>query len=1195
MKKKLSKWLMKAESEFALKCKSICLIGLILFGTGFQTSAANPQQGKLNLNASIMTYKEIFKEIQKQTGYVVMYNNADLDKEESIEVDFNNVDLDKALKEILDRKELTFQVKEDFIILEKDRSPKKIEGQQQEKKSIKGTVTDGEGVPLPGGSVVIKGTNIGVATDIDGNYSLELESDKVVLIFSFVGMLSQEVPYNGESQINVKLQFDTADLDEIIVTGYQTLSRERATGAFNVVTKKEIDKRHVTQFSEVLDGMVAGAQASDDGRGGKSFTIRGVGTMMADNTPLIVLDGFPLMDIASDGSSFNPALSALEKINPNDVENITILKDAAAASIWGARSANGVIVITTKKGAGQKKIDVNVSSQLSVSQKPSVGHLMNSATSAQTIEYEKMAFENGWISSEFYGTFNDLYNPVALSELTLYKGQWGIISQEEMNKELNRLSTLDNQNQIRDYFLKNSVVSQTNASLSYGNEKYNTNASIMYQYNEGDFIGERDNSLMTNWNNQYRFNKHLKVNVGLNFQRNNAHQSVITPSDVTGLSPYEMLFNADNSYAEQVGYVNTYVLDMYEKDELSYNNTTYNLLQEARNRRQKTRNTNYRIQLGLEANIMEGLNFNSRFQYEENRYKQYIINGEESFYVRQNVNYYTPFDYNGNVIGSPALPKGKIRQNSQGKSTGLVFRNNLSFDRVFSDKHNVSIILGNEISNYRYSSHTDPYLYGITDSSSGEVGLGGYVATMNGDSSSIPGVPAEGKQYVTEHFNNNRFVSFYGNMSYVYDDRYGVSASARSDASNLITSKPKYRWSPLWSIGALWNMGNESFMKNQKVIDRLTFRLTYGQNGNANSSSSARTTINYNSANIDESTGKYPGSISDYGNPTLRWEKTTSTNFGLDFALFKNHISGSIDLYDKKGSDILGNVAIPSASGTSSATFNTAEIQNKGIEVSLQGKVDIGKVVFTGNIVYSYNKNKVTKLYNELNTVSDMLNAQFVVGSPMSPIYTFKYTGVNENGIPMVSDGQGGGYTFDDFSTFLAPADSEVLKYIGTTVPPHTLGIRLNLTYANFDLSAHFNGRFGGKVRMPVFDYPILSTSKTHINAQIDEVLNGNTKYPPLPSSDVSPMKYMFWGFYYKSINTAYENSSYIYCKDIVLNYTFPDSLTHKLGIGGLNLFSKVENLGLIWSANPKHYHPDYLPGSLEPSLTYTFGVNINL
>ena len=190
-----------------------------------------------------------------------------------------------------------------------------------------------------------------------------------------------------------------------------------------------------------------------------------------------------------------------------------------------------------------------------------------------------------------------------------------------------------------------------------------------------------------------------------------------------------------------------------------------------------------------------------------------------------------------------------------------------------AEKHAISAVVGNEISNYYPKSHTNPYLYGVTASSAGTVGATGYVNTMDGSTSTISGVPVTGKQYVMQSWNHNRFVSFYGNVSYMYDERYGLSArSARSDASNLITSKPKYRWSPLWSVGAMWNMANEKWMKEQTAVNRLTFRLTYGKNGNAASQSSARTTINTNASSIDESTGYYPGTIYDYGNPTLRWE-----------------------------------------------------------------------------------------------------------------------------------------------------------------------------------------------------------------------------------------------------------------------------------------------------------------------------------
>lgn len=243
------------------------------------------------------------------------------------------------------------------------------------------------------------------------------------------------------------------ELNEVLVTGYRTISRERAAGSYDIVNSKEIEKRHTLSTSSILDGIVAGMQGQSDGRGGTKFTIRGTGTMYADELPLIVVDGFPLMDIPDWQYTSSAALTALEKINPNDIESITILKDAAAASIWGARASNGVIVIKTKGGTSNgQRWEVRASTQLSFSNKRNVDQLTNMASSENTIKYLRFLSERGWDTSTYYGGQYNLKEPVSWAELYLYKGQLGMMSKEEVDESLNRLSTLDNRKQIKKIF-----------------------------------------------------------------------------------------------------------------------------------------------------------------------------------------------------------------------------------------------------------------------------------------------------------------------------------------------------------------------------------------------------------------------------------------------------------------------------------------------------------------------------------------------------------------------------------------------------------------------------------------------------------------------------------------------------------------------------------------------------------------------
>ncbi len=1183
---------------------------LLLFTLWLAAPAVIPLAAQ-NINKTVTlslkkaNVKDFFAEMKKQTGLDFICSSELVNKLPAVTVNAKGVDAGRVLDNVIAQLGCKYTVNGSIVTITDNR-------QIAKKRLMSGTVRDENGETLPGALIRVKGTTLQVYTDADGNYQLEVPTSECELEITYLGMNTQTIALaKGGDALKRHVRMDSDNrLNEVVVTGYQTISKERATGAYSIVTSKELEKRHATNLSQALDGLMAGMQGNNDGRGGKRFTIRGTGTLLADVTPLIVVDGFPIIDNPSSAADTNPNLNALERLNTEDIESITLLKDAAAASIWGARSANGVIVITTKKGNRNNKWTVEAGTQFTVETKPDVQQLTNLATSEQTINYMRWMYENNMISTPFTPSIDNLYRPVTQADLLMHQGYLtGTLSKDEMNAQLSRLASMDNRQQIKDYLLKSVLRNQTNAAVSGGIGKWRTRVSLEYNYDSGSFVGSNDNSWKIDWKNEYELNKYLSVTAGVNLVHSNRHASLVNVSAISELAPYEILLNDDESYASNShNSYNSYILqNLFDWSGFTYHDMNYNLLQDARTRRSRTVNTQMRTQLGLQVNIVDGLRFNSKFQYETSYYQQKDVNGEESFYTRYNVNYYTPADYDGNAQGPSAIPAGDIVINRKGKNRSALFRNDFTFDRVFGEKHAVNAVAGNEISNYYYQSWTNPYLYGVKGNNPGAPGKTGYFPTMDGSESTMNGVPANGKEYVYTSWNHNRFVSFYGNVSYMYDDRYGISASARSDASNLITSEPKYRWSPLWSVGAMWNMANEHWLKDSNAINRLTLRLTYGKNGNAATSSSARTTISTSASSVDESTGMYPGSIHDYGNPTLRWEKTAITNFGIDFSLFNNHLYGSIDYYNKKSTDVLGNVAIASVNGTSYATFNNAELTNNGVEVTLGAMGTTGDFTVSGNLTYAYNKNKVTKLYTEGNTVSEMMNSYYVPGYAISPIFTFNYSGLM-NGIPSFSDVNGNQYSITDFGVYYMNWQ-DMLHYQGTTVAPHTAGLNLSVQWKNLSLSAYFNGRFGGKVLMPKFGYNVYDVwyGKTSITQQVTDVMDALGKPisnperdMPLPTVDdegnpVDVQSYGIYSMYTRSINTSVEDASYIYFNEINIDYVVPHSLLGSGWIKGMSIFGKIENLGLIWSANSKHYHPEYLPGMYKPTLSFTLGANIKI
>lgn len=1186
------------------------LLLMLLLATLFMAVApteAQAQSGRrenVTLEMKDVTLKQFFEKLQSQTDYSFLIN-ADLAHSlPRISVTAKDESLGAVLGRVLSPLDCSYSIKGHVVTVFKNK--------QLRQRTVSGTVTDDTGEPLIGVSICIGESQVCAITDADGHYTLKIPTAKTELKFSYVGMRTMYTTLAAgttPTRCNIRMEADN-QLADVVVTGYQTISRERATGAYSILTDDDLKGRHTTDLSKALDGLVAGIQSTDNGRGGKKFTIRGTGTLMADNAPLIVVDGFPITDNDNSNSynaKNNPNMSALERINPDDIASITVLKDAAAASIWGARSANGVIVITTKKAKKGQAWEVEGSTQLTVGQKQDVGYLTNYGTARQTINYQRWCFENGMVSEPYNGNITEMSANISPSLLLMYKYyNMQSISEEEMNQGLERLAALDNRAQIKKHLLRRPLESTTSASVSGSVGNWTTRASAEYLYDKGDFLGSQDNRWKLNWDNNYRFNKYVALSLGLNLTQRNRHNSQIGLTDIENLSPYEMLLNDDGSYATNFYvYRNADVLQMYDLAQFPCHDLSYNLLQEARTRRARTTNTQFRLQAGLELDLMEGLQFNSRFQVENSNINQRRVNGVESFSTRFNLDYYTPGDGTGNATGECPLPVGDVVITGKGHNHSLLFRNDLTFNRTFAEKHAIAALLGNEVSNYWLDSHTNPWRYGVSATSDGVVGPTGTVTTMDGADGSIDGVPAEGKRYVSETWNHNRFVSFYGNVSYMYDERYGLSLSARSDASNLITSEAKYRWSPLWSVGAMWNLHNEAWLKDNNWVDRLTLRLTYGKNGNAASSSSARTTINTNTEYIDEFTGRYPGSIHDYGNPNLRWEKVATTNIGLDFDFLNSTLYGSIDYYDKRSRDVLGEIAMSSINGTSSAVSNNAEITNHGVELTLGSNQNVGDFSFREVLTYAYNKNEVKRLYTEASTLSDFLNAQYIPGYPMSPLFRFTYGGL-QDGIPTVVAKDGTKYPITDYSIYYLPWQ-DLLTYRGTLISPHTASLNLSASYKNLTLAAYFNGRFGGKMNLPTFSYGYVGAygGKTNVTRDITRLMDaeGNVivNAPgvlPLPTTNdagepITIDDYSAWGISRQTFDMNLVSSSYIYCSEIDLNWSLPQTWLRKTGIKGIDVFGKVENVGLIWAANDEGYYPEYLPGNYKPRATFTIGTNI--
>ena len=1121
--------------------------------------AAITVQGKhVKIKEAGISLSQVIKQIEKQVSAEFVYKSEDLKAYRNLKVNEEG-SVAQVLNAILKDTDLKLQVSDGiYLISKKTPQVKSDTAKTQEKKEIKGKVTDDQGVPLPGVSVVVKGTNIGVATDIDGYYSIELENNNTVLVFSFVGMLSKEVTYSGQEVINVILEMDTEQMSEVVVTGYQVISKERATGAFEKVTGEVLEQKISTNIMDKLEGQTTGVLFDKDG----NIQIRGRSTLFADEDPLVVVDGFPI-----EGD--------IETVNPNDIESITILKDAAAASIWGARAANGVIVITSKKGSQKGKPRVEFSSSIAVSPKPDLYDLAVASTES-LLEVEKFLAENNYTnlpSGRRQGAINQG------SEAYL-KLRDGIYTETEAEAVISKLRGVDVRDEFSDLFLRNSISQQYNLSVSGRGEKTAYYASINYNDNKSFSKGDDSDRIISKLNLENQLSDKLKVSVGIDATIRNSNPNGFDVGAVSSIPQYQTIIGDNGEYINQpLGYYSetkdNLVAQGYPYD------WDYNLKREFDNMNNSSKFVDLKMQARINYNILKGLDIEGRYQYEWGDTKTRNLYNEETYVVRNLVNLYTVFD-GGELVSN--VPKGHQIYENNSNYKAFTARGQINFNRSFNDnKHNVTAIAGievrkttsegNSFKKYGYDPQTLNYV---------TVNLNErFPDAIYGRSRSL----GDATNFTSKE---DRFLSYYINAAYTFDEKYSITASARLDDSNLFGATSKYRNVPLWSIGGNWQISKEEFF-TLDFVDRLTLRTTYGWNGNVNKSTSPYLIANATTDYWTQIPYAYP---TNPKNPELRWEKTAVANFGLDFALLKNRLTGSIEYYDKYSDGVLGNVALNSTYGYSSALMNTAEISNRGVEVSLNGHVIDKAIKWTTGINFSYNKNKVeeVELRNEL--VSTYLSMSPKPGKPYSAMYSYRWAGLAEDGTPRIYDENGEKI---DYDTKLE--DASALKYEGSTAPKYYGSFINTIAYKGLSLRLLMTYKLGHIFRDNTIYYRGLDGTTGWVHEDYEERWQkagdeNITDVPKMPEDNSILRKY--YDRYTEYGSHLVYDASHIRLQELILSYDLPSQLVKPLRMNKLRLGFQARNLGVI-VFNDKGIDPENIPslsGGISNKPQFTFSLN---
>lgn len=1080
----------------------------------------------ISISKKSISVKEALDLLKEQSGAFLMYREEAV-KGLTIDLDLNRVSLTEALDKLCEEADLTYEVSNGHIlILSKAERNHEV---AEKKITVKGVVLDEANTPLAGATIRVPNGQPAVVADLNGNFSITVPETVKELEVAFIGMKTQLIDVKQGRTVRVVLREDEHQLSEVIVTGYQTISKERATGSFGVINTEDLESKLQPDLKSVLEGQATGVVLDKDG----NIEIRGVSTFNAEKTPLIVLDGYPVE-------------MTLDDLNPDNIANITILKDGVAASIYGSRAANGVIVVTTKSGE-KGKPRFSYKGVFSIVSKPDLDDLHKASTS-DYIDAEIDLFNQNPSSPDPLTKY-----PMSRVTYLLMKARDGVITQEQAMKEIDQLRQVNALDQIEKYMMRNKLSQQHNLSLSGGSDTYKYNVALNLLDTRGSFLNTGENRLLLDLKNEWKPCSFLTAGLSASINYNKSKSPTLSESyfwNWSGqhISPYTQYVDEHGNSTDIWGAVSDYKVDKYNTVD-GMKAWNYNPIDDLYEDYSRTTNFNTILNAFLRFNILAGLNLEvgGNWQRGYTQYKQ--IRSEKSFAVRTTYN-------DATSVSNPAVhyfPDGALINEDRNVNQNWTLRTQLNFNREFDNgKHRVGALIGNEVRRMTFDNNT-------LASRAGYNGIAGSFIPVNikdfnaGEYDSDMLMQGTRAIYSLNQgsysYSDNRFVSWYGNGSYEYNNRYILSGSIRLDLTNFFGTDPKYRYKPLWSVGGTWKVSNEDFF-DVSWIDRLHVRASYGINGNISLSQGPFLILS--PGGYSDVTGGVSYGVAAPPNDQLRWEKTETVNLGLDFSFLENRLNLSLDYYNKRSTDLLASDAIDPTFGYTSLTRNVGAITNNGVELSIDA-TPVKKKDFIWNVVYnmSYNKNKVESYNVSRQYASSYATAApiMVAGYPADGFWGYRFAGLNELGEAQV-------YNADNEVIKIGSATTDDVVYLGTARPKVDMSLTNRFKYQDWELSFMFIAKLGHKYRKDAF------TGSNIQNRHVGERWRkpGDEKYtiyPVLKSWNMDMFRFPY-------IDKLVGDASYMKLRDVTLTYNVPSRWTSVIGMSDAKIYFQARNLFLI-------------------------------
>lgn len=1047
---------------------------------------------------------------------------------------------------------------------------------------IKGRV-HASGEALSDATVRALAQNVTTKTDISGYFELTLTKTDTLLI-STVGYIPQKVPVDRRpGLVDIALSPEIEELQEVLVsTGYQQLKANEINGSVSVIDNDMLQKQVGLNILDRLNGVANGlafpvGKDNPNPQNRLGIAIRGYGTINGPLDPLVVLDNF-----VYEGD--------IDNINPNDVESITLLKDAEATSIYGARGGNGVIVITTKKGKASGRTDIALQSNWIVQEVPDLS-AMPIMSNADYIEVEEMLFAAGHFDSDLTGFSAPPVTPmVDLME----QRRAGRLSEADYLKYRDFYLGSDIRKQYTGTFHTPGVTAQSGVNISSRTGPASWILGVNHDRARSE-LGQRSNRTNIRLSNTVQIKDWLKVQFSGAFaDRTQQGRSIPTLSDLMRVGtrqtvPYMSLYGLEG---EDVPFYQTYsrtLLDTLGGGLLK--DWNYYPIREQQYTDLGVRTTELIGNIGAEVSVTKGLNLGLYYQKQQQKAGTENHYGKESFYARNTINSFSRIQHATGTV-QYIIPDGDILATSQETKTSESFRAQLDFKRGIAD-HDLMVMTGFEARQVKQDGSGVTY-YGYIEDPLSTVPVdfvGQYVTLPLGRYNGIGGAPILRPTVV------NRFVSLYGNFHYAFRKRYSVSGNIRRDGSNIYGVSTNDKWKPLWSLGAGYDLAKEQFME-QSVFKLLKLRATLGYSGNVDLSRSALPIAVY--SNNPSAVGGHPfARITTLNNPSLKWEEIRQFNVGVDFDLGRLPFSGTIEYYTKYGSDLYGlsDYDYTTWGVLAAITRNVAEMRGEGIDLQLRSRYAKGRFSWMSSMIYNYNLGKTSRYYDPSN-VSDLHKLVTsngsritpVVGYPLYALAAYRWHGLDHEGNPQ---GYLDGEVSSDYSAIMNAsisdgAESGSIRYLGSALPTHFGSWMNEFSYGNWSVSLNFTYKLGYYFRRPSISYTALVNQGIgHPDYRNRWQKEGdNTQVP----SFLYPLTEQQRDGFYLSSDALVENGSHIRLQFVNVVYDVPKIIP---GINRASLFINSSNLGIVWRANKKGLDPDY-PNGMPPQRTLSLGVRVN-